>query len=152
MKIFYQQTGDDIISQYIGFTRVYSEQRKLYGNSRKAITETIRICKDRNLLKEYLESREKEVIDIMMTLFDQEYVTECYGEEKMREGLQKGIQKGIQKGMQRGWQKGARNQARMTARKLAGKGLKISEIAEIVDVKAETVRRWINGGSAKEIK
>lgn len=148
MKIFYQQTGDDIISQYIGFTRVYSEQRKLYGNSRKAITETIRICKDRNLLKEYLESREKEVIDIMMTLFDQEYVTECYGEEKMREGLQKGIQKG----MQRGWQKGARNQARMTARKLAGKGLKISEIAEIVDVKAETVRRWINGGSAKEIK
>lgn len=30
--------------------------------------EKIRICKDRNVLKEYLESREQEVVDIMYHL------------------------------------------------------------------------------------
>jgi hypothetical protein len=34
--------------------------------------ETIRICKDKNILKEYLESRESEVITIMMSLYDEE--------------------------------------------------------------------------------
>ncbi|MCM1122023.1 MAG: hypothetical protein NC416_05520, partial [Eubacterium sp.] len=40
----------------------------------KAITETIRICKDRNVLREYLEDREKEVVSIMMSLYDEEEV------------------------------------------------------------------------------
>ncbi len=33
-----------------------------------AITEAIRICKNQNVLKEYLNSREKEVVDIMITM------------------------------------------------------------------------------------
>lgn len=40
---------------------MYNEQRKLHGNTKQAVTETIRICKDRNVLKEYLESRGQEV-------------------------------------------------------------------------------------------
>ena len=40
--------------------------------------ETIRICKDRNVLKEYLENREKEVVDMMMTLFDDEQILKAY--------------------------------------------------------------------------
>ena len=40
--------------------------------------ETIRICKDRNVLKEYLESRENEVVNIMMTLFDEETIMKNY--------------------------------------------------------------------------
>ncbi len=68
----------DIINQYVAFTKVYNEQRNLYGRTKKAITETIRICKDRNLLKEYLESREKEVRDIMFMLFDEERLREIH--------------------------------------------------------------------------
>jgi len=30
------------------------------------------ICKNRNVLKEYIESKEQKVVDIMMTLFDNE--------------------------------------------------------------------------------
>ena len=41
---------------------------------KKAILESILICKDRNVLKEYLENREQEVVDIMMTLFDDEQI------------------------------------------------------------------------------
>ena len=50
----------------------------LIWRTRKAIMETIRICKDRNVLKEYLESRENEVVNIMMTLFDEETIMKNY--------------------------------------------------------------------------
>ena len=78
IKVLYQENEADIIGQYIIFCKVYQEQRKCYGNTREAVTETIRICKDRNVLKEYLESREKEVVDIMMTLFDDEQIYKAF--------------------------------------------------------------------------
>lgn len=78
-----EETGEgDIINQYVVFTKVCNEQVKLYGRTKKAILETIRICKDRNVLKEYLESREKEVVDIMMILYDQEEAIQMYGESE----------------------------------------------------------------------
>ena len=43
----------------------------IYTGERASKPETIRICKDRDLLREFLVSREKEVISIMMTLFDE---------------------------------------------------------------------------------
>ena len=78
-----EETGEgDIINQYVIFTKVCNEQVKLYDRTKKAILETIRICKDRNVLKEYLESREKEVVDIMMVLYDQEEAIQMYGESE----------------------------------------------------------------------
>jgi len=56
VKVLYQENENDIIGQYIIFTKVYNEQRKLHGATKEAILETIRICKDRNVLKEYLEN------------------------------------------------------------------------------------------------
>ncbi len=46
--------------------------------TQKAVTETIRICKDRNVLREYLAQREKEVVTIMMSLFDEEQIMKSY--------------------------------------------------------------------------
>ncbi len=40
--------------------------------------ETIRICKDRNVLREYLSQREKEVVSIMMSLFDEEQIMKLF--------------------------------------------------------------------------
>ena len=60
VKVLYGDEEDDIISQYVTFTKVYNEQMKVHGRTREAIMETIRICKDKNVLKDYLESREKE--------------------------------------------------------------------------------------------
>ena len=76
-----QEDEDNIIGQYVIFCKVYDEQRKKYGQTKKAISETIRICKDRNVLKEYLKEKEPEVIDIMTTLFSQEDVLEAYAQE-----------------------------------------------------------------------
>lgn len=81
VKVLYQENEKDIIGQYIIFSKVYNEQRKRYGNTKKAVTETIHICKNRNVLKEYLESKEQEVVDIMMTLFDDEQILKAYAKD-----------------------------------------------------------------------
>ena len=74
VKVLYGSGKDDIISQYVTFTKVYDEQRKKHGRTRKAVTETIRICKDKNVLKEYLEEREKEVENIMLAMYDEKEI------------------------------------------------------------------------------
>lgn len=98
VKVLYQENVNDIIGQYIIFSKVYNEQRRRYGNSKRAVTETIDICKNRNVLKEYLESREQEVVDIMMTLFDDEQILKAYTkdieENKERETAKRMIKKG----------------------------------------------------------
>ena len=77
-KVIYESDTDDIINQYIIFCKVFNEQTKQYGMTQKAVTETIRICKDRNVLKEYLLEREKEVVTIMMSLFDEEQIMKSF--------------------------------------------------------------------------
>ena len=98
VKVIYDGKDNDIISQYITFTKVYNEQMKLYGRTRKTVEETIRICKDRNVLKEYLESKETEVVDIMMTLFDEESIIRSYVADEKKEVVRKAVEKMLKKG------------------------------------------------------
>lgn len=44
--------------------------------------EAIRICKDRNVLREYLSSKESEVVSIMMVLYDEEEIMRSYVESE----------------------------------------------------------------------
>ena len=84
-KVIYESDTEDIINQYIIFCKVLDEQREKYGMTEQAIKETIRICKDRNVLKEYLESKETEVVTIMMSLFDEEKIMRNYGKSERHE-------------------------------------------------------------------
>ena len=93
IKVLYGSDKDDIISQYVTFTKVYDEQRKLHGRTRKAVTETIRICKDKNVLKEYLEEREKEVENIMLAMYDEKEILLEYIESERYEAAQEGEKK-----------------------------------------------------------
>ena len=77
-KVIYESETKDIINQYIIFCKVFDEQRKLYGMTEQTVRETIRICKDRNVLKEYLMNREMEVVTIMMSLFNDEQIMKTY--------------------------------------------------------------------------
>ena len=101
-KMIYLSDNKDIITQYISFCSVLNQQMAAYGPTMTAIKNTIRICRDRNLLKEYLENRAPEVESIMMTLFNQEEVMDIhlynYGEEKKAEGEALGEAKGEAKG------------------------------------------------------
>ncbi len=77
-KVIYESDTDDIINQYIIFCKVFNEQTKQHGMTQKAAEETIRICNGRNVLREYLLDREKEVVTIMMSLFDEEQILKSF--------------------------------------------------------------------------
>ena len=112
-KVIYESDTDDIINQYIIFCKVFNEQTKKHGMTQKAVTETIRICKDRNVLKEYLLEREKEVVTIMMSLFDEEQIMKSFIRSERYEAAQES--------------------ARETAKKLIKKGkMTLDEIADCV--------------------
>ena len=123
VKVLYDGEKGDILNQYVRFTKVYNEQVKLYGRTRKAVLETIHICKDQDVLAEYLKDREKEVVDIMMTLFEQEYAVERYGDEKRTEGELK--------------------KAKEMAFSLFQMGVPIEKIAEAAKLDVGLVRNWL---------
>jgi hypothetical protein len=87
-KVIYEQETDDIINQYIVFCKVFNDQRNKYGLTEETVKETIRICKDRNVLREYLESKEKEVVTIMMSLFDEEQIMDVFIKDRTREATE----------------------------------------------------------------
>ena len=94
VKVIQLEEGKtDIINQYIMFCRVFDAQIKLYGYTETAIRETLRICRNKGILAEYIKKRENEIMDIMETLFDQEYVTRMYGLEERRAGEREGEKK-----------------------------------------------------------
>ncbi len=86
-KVIYESDKDNIINEYIVFCKVFNEQIKEHGMTKQAVTETIRICKDRNILKQYLSSKEVEVVTIMMSLFDDEQIMKTYTKDIKRETL-----------------------------------------------------------------
>lgn len=132
IKVICDGRKGDIINQYVTFTRIYKEQYRLYGRTKKTVLETIRICIEQNVLKDYLQSRRKEVVDIMMTLFDDETIMKAYTKEIRDEG----------------WQAGRENAQRDMALALADKGMALDVIAEIAKVSVETVKQWIDGRMA----
>ena len=97
-KVIYESDTEDIINQYIIFCKVFNEQTKQHGMTQKAVTETIRICKDRNVLREYLLEREKEVVTIMMSLFDEEQIMKSFIRSERHDEARETAERLIKKG------------------------------------------------------
>lgn len=97
-KVIYESDEDNIINEYIVFCKVFNEQIKEHGMTKQAVTETIRICKDRNILKQYLNSKEVEVVTIMMSLFDDEQIMRTYAKDIEKETERKAAERMIRKG------------------------------------------------------
>lgn len=111
--MIYDGKQNDILSQYVLFTKICGEQMRLYGRSQKAILEAIRICKNKNVLKEYLESERYEV-----------------RQQSLMEGRQEGLKEGLQKG-----------RLEMVRRMLCKGKYSLEEIADCVDLPLETVKK-----------
>ena len=98
------------MGQYVEFCKISDEQRGLYGLTREAIQETIRICLERGILVPFLRSRREEVIDIMELLFNQEEVwnleRQAIARDARLEGRREGRLEGRQEGRLEGHQEG----------------------------------------------
>ncbi len=105
-KVINTENKDDIIGQYIIFCHVVDEQIRKHGRTKEAIEKAISICSDSGVLKDYLDTRKKEVIDVMITLFDQGYAVEAYAHELAAKAEQKGLEKGLEQGREQGRKQG----------------------------------------------
>ena len=91
VKVLYGNDQNSIITQYVKFNRIYKEMVKIHGKTREAVLATIKACKEQDVLREYLESHEPEVIDIMMALYNKDVNMQMFAYSKEKEGLIKGL-------------------------------------------------------------
>lgn len=79
---------DGIIGEYVTFCKVLNDQIRKHGYTETAIKETIRICKDKDVLRDYLEGRELEVTTMLKALYDEEQLREIHLKRLIRENTE----------------------------------------------------------------
>lgn len=65
------------------------------AQSKFSVNIALRICCEENILMPFLTSRQKEVQDIIVTLFKQERVTEIHEYNLVKDAREEGLEKGI---------------------------------------------------------
>ena len=96
------ENKDDIVYQYVRFCQIADDQRRTHGPTPVAVEETIRQCLEEGILAPVLMSRQKEVSDIMVTLYDQEKVMEIHDYNTRMAGREEGRQEGREEGREEG--------------------------------------------------
>lgn len=76
---------------------ILSEPVRVYIRAKSKNAKT-RICKNRNILKQYLSSKEVEVVTIMMTLFNDEQIMRTYAKDIEKETERKTAERMIRNG------------------------------------------------------
>ncbi len=150
VKVIHDSKQGDIINQYIIFCRMFDEQVKLYGRTEKAVKETIRICKDRDVLKDYLAK--EEVSTIMFGYLDKEKLVEIsqrkIREEAHDEGWKAGVKEGRAEGRAEGEKKdraeGRAEGQKSMARILYNSGVSLETIALSAGVSVDIVKQWLS--------
>jgi len=127
-------TGD-VIDQYVRFCKISDEERKKHGRSKKAIEEILHRCIEEQVLSSFLVARQKEVAEIMVTLFDQEKVMEIH-DYHIAEAARRD---GILKGRAEGHAEGRTEEKLALARRLLKRGRPIEEIAEDTELTYEEI-------------
>ncbi len=85
VKILCQEDTATLSGQYIGFCKVYNEQKAIHDDGIKCAEETIKICIKKGYLAHYLAEHEKEVISMMRELFDEQAQRESYDRARTQE-------------------------------------------------------------------
>lgn len=94
VMMLYDGAQGDIINQYVRFCHIFNKQVKIYGRTKKAVDETIRICQSEEVLGEYLEKEREEIMDIMLALFDEETLMKNHDATIERKSIKKGRKEG----------------------------------------------------------
>ena len=80
--------------QYIEFSKITDSLIQQHGYKKATAEKIVNSCIKKNILKEYLNDRKKEVVDIMGVLFDQDIITRNYENEIFEEGKAEGMEQG----------------------------------------------------------
>ena len=100
MKVRVVCTGNknNILGQYILFTQIFSRQKKECNNVEEAIKNTIEICMNEEILKEYLSIKKTEVQDMVNEYMKQETAFKIFMDDQRQTGLREGREEGREEG------------------------------------------------------
>ena len=137
-KVIYDSNAGDILNQFIVFSKAFDRQRKAYPDDlRKAVQETIRICKEKDVLREYL-ARE-EVATVMFAFADQEKEFNRALRNERREGEAIGEARGEARGEAIGEARGRENNLREQVEKKIKKGKSLDQIVDECESTMEVI-------------
>ena len=141
VRVICDPDGSGIISQYIFFSKVITEQVRLRGRTKEAVEETIRICREQGKLVEYLESRQKEVVSIMEELFSYEKSMARVMKGLQEEAWKNGMNKGLSEGLTKGRSEGRSEEKEKTALYLLRQHLAMATIVGATELSEERIRQ-----------
>ena len=104
MKVRVLCTGNkkSILGQYILFTQIYSKQKKECKDIETAVKNTIEICMNDEILKEYLDYRKMEVQEMITAFTTQEEAFESFLKDEVKRGRKEGEKIGEKRGEEKG--------------------------------------------------
>ena len=78
-----------VLGEYSHFVEIVREQ----GNDKSRLEKTVKECIRQNILKDYLERKSSEVVNMLMVEYDYDTDIKVQRKEAMEEGIQQGIEK-----------------------------------------------------------
>ena len=109
VKVLTKDNADGILKEYTEFYLILDEERQKSETKEEAIVKTIEKAKDRGLLREFLENREIEVMEMMAEDILWEIEFNRYIENQKREGIDEGKAIGEKRGLEKGIALGKKN-------------------------------------------
>ena len=125
------------LDEYSLFIEEVRKQTQL--DPENGFTNAVKICIEKGILKEYLQRKSREVINMLVAEYDYDTDIAVQRQESLMIGIQQGIAQGIQQGIQQGFSDGAYQKAIEIARNLFRLGLSIENIAEATGLAKEEI-------------
>ena len=94
-------------------------------------TNAVKICIEKGILKEYLQRKSREVINMLVAEYDYDTDIAVQREESLRIGIQQGIKQGIQQGIQQGFSDGTYQAKREMVKTMLTMGYLLDDICKI---------------------
>ena len=102
VKVLRWRGTGDVVDQYIRFSQIATQKEKQYGRTREAIDAIFAQCMEEGILVPFLQSREKEVRDIMISLYSEKRIQELHDNTVREEGRKAGLAEGRAEGRTEG--------------------------------------------------
>ena len=117
------------LEEYSLFVEEVRNQTQL--DPENGFTNAVKICIEKGILKEYLQRKSREVINMLVAEYDYDTDIAVQREESLKIGIQQGIQQGFSDGVYKTKLETARNLFRL--------GLSIENIAEATGLTKEEI-------------
>lgn len=120
-----------ILEEYMKFCKIYDGNNQAIADKWEALKQTITYCIENNILKEFLQNREREVREMLMQLYNQEQIWDLVMEEKYQLGLDEGREEGREEGME----KGIESATQSIAQKMKSMGFAADDIQKVTGLR-----------------